>query len=445
MRLPASRIPPCSNIPTEKSDTAVLKIPGQGFDFFAVTTRAVRVGERVYAIGNPQGLEQSMTDGIVSGLRNEDATQWIQHSAPISPGSSGGALISSRGELLGINSFLLKESQNLNFAVPSATLTQAISGARTLAGLLKFPGSTPVSQAEASVGAPQAPSRSEPPPPPASSFRQNGPNLAQQPVRLNVTVLDKSGRLLANVPQSAFTVLENGAPQQIQIFKWEDVAVSMGVVIDNSGNMRDRRSSLVSAASALVHNSNREDEAFIVNFNDEPYLDADLTNDIAVLEQGLMKIDTRGLAAIRDAIRASIDHLKDKGKRDKKVIIVVTGGNDNASTISPEALVRLAQQNNVVINVIGLLSKDGAKDARGVLNLLAESTGGQVVYPKDTSEAERVAHELALDIRTQYTIVYSPTNTVADGSFRQIKVLVNGPGSPSARTRKGYYASKDRQ
>lgn len=132
----------------KKSDMALLKIDGEGFDHFALLTRAVRVGERVYSIGNPRGLEQSISEGIVSGLRDEDGTLWIQHSAPISPGSSGGALISSRGELLGINSWFVKESQSLNFAVPVATLAGAYSEARTLNGSLKFPGPPPVAPAQ---------------------------------------------------------------------------------------------------------------------------------------------------------------------------------------------------------------------------------------------------------------------------------------------------------
>lgn len=123
----------------DQSDTAVLKIPAEGLDFFDVLARPVRIGERVYAIGNPRGLEQSISEGIVSGNREQDGVPWIQHSAPISPGSSGGALISSRGELLGINAWTRTESQNLNFAVPAATLARALSGARTLTGFVDFP------------------------------------------------------------------------------------------------------------------------------------------------------------------------------------------------------------------------------------------------------------------------------------------------------------------
>ena len=123
----------------ERSDVAVLKIAGHDFDCFTLPAHPAQIGERVYAIGNPRGLEQTITEGLVSGNRELDGVSWIQHSAPISPGSSGGALISPRGELLGINAFLLKESQNLNFAVPAATLATAISRARAVTTSLNFP------------------------------------------------------------------------------------------------------------------------------------------------------------------------------------------------------------------------------------------------------------------------------------------------------------------
>jgi len=265
-------------------------------------------------------------------------------------------------------------------------------------------------------------------------------------VPLNVTVTDKSGHLVTNLPQSAFTVLENGAPQTIRLFKREDVPVSLGLIIDNSGSMREKRQSVESAALALVRDSNPMDESFVVNFNDEAYLDAEFTSDIKALEQGLTKIDARGGTAMRDALRMSIDHLTEKAKRDKKVILVVTDGNDNASGISLEALVRLAQQNDVLVYSIALLTEEEKKEARKAkraLDLLTESTGGQSFYPKDPGEVERIAHQVAHDLRNQYTIAYTPVNQALDGSFRQIKVLVK-PATVTARTRQGYYASSDR-
>ena len=264
-------------------------------------------------------------------------------------------------------------------------------------------------------------------------------------VPLNVTVTDKSGRLVTTLPQSAFQVFENGAPQQIKLFKREDVPVSMGLIIDNSGSMRDKRQSVEAAALALAKDSNPLDEMFIVNFNDESYLDADFTSDVKLLEQGLTKIDSRGGTAMRDALRMAAEHLKAKAKRDKKVILVVTDGNDNASNMPLEALVRLAQQNDVLIYAIGILGDEDRKEAKKAqrsLNILAESTGGQVFYPKDLTEVEKIAHQVAHDLRNQYTIAYTPTNQALDGTYRPIKITVKAPGNPVARTRSGYYASE---
>ena len=273
-------------------------------------------------------------------------------------------------------------------------------------------------------------------------------------VPLNVTVTDKSGRLVTNLPQSAFQVYEDGKLQQIKIFKREDVPVSLGLIIDNSGSMREKRQGVESAALALVKDSNPQDEVIVVNFNDEVYLDTCqgsgssncFTNDIQVMEHALTKIDSRGGTAMRDAINLSAGELKKKAKRDKKVILVVTDGNDNASQISLDTLTRALQEDDVLLYAIGLLTdedKREAKKAQRALQLLTESTGGTVFYPKDVSEVDRIAHQVAKDIRNQYTIAYTPTNTALDGTYRQIKLVVKAQGNPVARTRSGYYATKD--
>src|SRR5581483_10840335 len=165
-------------------------------------------------------------------------------------------------------------------------------------------------------------------------------------VDLHATVLDKSGHLVTNLPREAFRVFENGIQQQIRTFKREDVPVSMGLIIDNSGSMRNKREKVEAAALALVKDSNPQDEVFVVNFNDEAYKDLpnkkDFTSDTKEMEEALTRIDSRGGTAMRDAIQLSIDHLK-KAHKDKKVLVVITDGNDNSSRISLEALVKNAQ------------------------------------------------------------------------------------------------------
>ncbi|MGA2157239.1 MAG: VWA domain-containing protein [Bryobacteraceae bacterium] len=266
----------------------------------------------------------------------------------------------------------------------------------------------------------------------------------------HTTVVDKNNRLVTDLPESAFSVTENGVPQTIKEFRREDVPVSLGLIIDNSGSMREKRAKVAAAALDLVKASNKDDEVFIVNFNDDAYLDLphgkDFTNDITEMEEALSHIDSRGGTAMRDAIRMSIDHVKQKGHRDKKVLVVVTDGNDNSSLISLENLVKAAQQSEVLIYSVGLLSEEERREAvkaKRALEELATATGGETFFPKELSDVDRIAADVARDIRSQYTIEYSPSNTAMDGSYRVIKVAVNAPGHPSVRTRSGYYATPD--
>jgi len=265
-------------------------------------------------------------------------------------------------------------------------------------------------------------------------------------VVLHATVVDKNGHLITNIPQSAFQVYENGVEQKIKIFRREDVPVSLGLIVDNSGSMRDKRARVETAALSLVKASNPQDEGFVVNFNDEAFLDTkkDFTSDIKELEEALTKVDSRGGTAMRDAVRMSIDHVKEKAKKDKKVLLVITDGNDNSSVVTLENLVKAAQQSEVLIYAVGLLSEEERREARRAkraLDALTESTGGQAYYPKELADVESVCKQVAHDVRNQYIIAYTPSNGALDGTFRQIKVIANGPNKPTVRTRTGYYAN----
>lgn len=263
-------------------------------------------------------------------------------------------------------------------------------------------------------------------------------------VVLHATVVDKSGRLITTLPRTAFHTFEDGVEQQIKLFRREDVPVSMGLVIDNSGSMREKRRKVEAAAIALVKASNPQDEVFIVNFNDEPFQDVPFTSDLKRMEEGLARIDSRGGTAMRDSILASIGYAKSKGRRDKKVIVAITDGNDNMSEIGLERLVREAQQQEVLIYTIGLFSEEDrgeAKKAQRAIDTITKATGGQAYYPKEVDEVGKIALQVAHDIRNQYIIAYSPSNQALDGSFRAIRVQVRGPNRPTARTRTGYYAT----
>jgi VWFA-related protein len=265
-------------------------------------------------------------------------------------------------------------------------------------------------------------------------------------VVLHATVVDKDGKHLLEVPRSAFRVFEDGVEQQLKIFRREDVPVSMGLLVDNSGSMRGKRQKVEAAALALVKASNRQDEVFIVNFNDEPYRDVEFTSDVQKLTQGLARIDARGGTAMRDAVHQSILYARGKGRRDKKVLIVVTDGNDNMSGATLEEIMQQAQQAEILVYAIGLLSEEERKDAREArraLDAIAKATGGEAFYPETADEVGEIALRVAQEIRSQYILGYTPTNQALDGTYRRVRVTVRGRGRAAVRTRTGYYATAE--
>lgn len=263
-------------------------------------------------------------------------------------------------------------------------------------------------------------------------------------VVVHASVIDKNNKLVTNLQEPAFKVLENGVEQPLKIFRREDLPVSLGIIIDNSGSMRDKAAKVAAASLDLIKASNPQDEVFVVNFNDDAYLDQSFTNDVKKLETALERYNTKGGTAMRDAISMSIDYAKDKGKKDKKVLIVVTDGNDNTSNISLEDVVRKAQQSDILIYSIGILSEEEpreAKAAKRALHDLAIASGGVDYYPKDVAEIDRIIPDVAHEIRNQYTIAYTSTNPALDGTFRKINVTLNAPGRLTVRSRNGYYAT----
>ena len=262
-------------------------------------------------------------------------------------------------------------------------------------------------------------------------------------VVLHASVVDHKGNHVQNLGKDAFTVYENGQPQNLKLFRHEDVPVSLGIVIDDSASMMTKRSRVEAAALEMVRNSNPEDEVFVVNFNDDAYLDVPFTNDPHKLEQGLARIDSRGGTAMRDAISMSLDYMGKNAKKDKKVLVVITDGTDNASNITLKKLVAKDSTSATIVYAIGLFSaneKGEAHKAKRALNELTGATGGAALYPKEVLEVQSRAIQIAHDIRSQYTLAYTPALQELDGSYRRIRVVVNAPGKPAVRTRSGYYA-----
>jgi Ca-activated chloride channel homolog len=300
-----------------------------------------------------------------------------------------------------------------------------------------------------------------PPPPGAGSTQQPGQSdnkdyrirSEADLVVLRATVLDQKGEFVPNLKPDNFRVFEDKVEQKISLFQREDIPVSMGLVIDNSGSMREKRAQVNAAALTLVQTSNPQDEVFVVNFNDEFYLDLDkdFTNDPKELREALERIDSRGSTALYDAVIGSLDHLK-KGRKDKRVLLVITDGDDDASRKTFEYTVQAAQQSNGIIYAVGVFSDEDRKNnkrmirhSRKILTTLAETTGGMAYFPDNLAEVNSICSQIARDIRNQYTLGYYPSNTAKDGSFRAVHVDLippKGHGKLSVRTRTGYYAQK---
>jgi Ca-activated chloride channel family protein len=263
-------------------------------------------------------------------------------------------------------------------------------------------------------------------------------------VMLHATVVDDHQHIITNLDKTAFTVYEDGKPQNIISFHHVDIPVAMGIVIDNSGSMREKRAKVNQAALNLVRSSNPKDEVFVVNFNDEQYLDQDFTNNLLKLKEALEKIDARGGTALYDAVVASADHLKQNGRLEKKVIFVVTDGEDNASSETLEQAVKqLQQENSPAIYAIGILGdEEHPRRAKKALDVLCQRTGGIAFFPKTLDEVDAISRTIANDIRNQYAIGYKPTTPKGAGGFRQVRVeaKAKGHGKMVVRTKSGYYA-----
>ena len=252
------------------------------------------------------------------------------------------------------------------------------------------------------------------------------------------------GELVTNLDQHAFTVFENGKRQAITLFRRDDVPVSLGLLIDNSGSMRRLRSRVEAAALAFARASNPQDEMFVINFADKAQIDVPLTSDVRVLEASIARVDSIGGTALRDAIGMAEAYLRDHATRDRKVLLVITDGNDNASLTTVDRVRKQAEESETVIDAIGLFG-DGetskAKIGRRELDALTERTGGVAYYPERIDQIESVAVALARQIRNQYTIAYSPLNQALDGSYRTIRLTVTGSDKFVVRTRPGYRAT----
>jgi Ca-activated chloride channel homolog len=265
-------------------------------------------------------------------------------------------------------------------------------------------------------------------------------------VLLNVTVLD-GNRLVPDLKKENFRVFEDGVEQSLISFQHTDVPVSIALVVDNSGSMMRKRPSVNKSTLDLIQASNPQDEAFVVNFADEAFLDQEFTSDVNKLRDGLAHIESRGGTALYDAVVASADKLAADAKRGKQVLILITDGEDNASSLNLEQTIRRVQAlSGPVIYSIGLLfgdemSRSEVRHARRALEMLSTETGGMAFFPKSIEQVDQIAAEVARDIRNQYTLGYHSTKPTSEPGFRRVQVTAEGKGGAklTARTRTGYF------
>jgi Ca-activated chloride channel homolog len=271
-------------------------------------------------------------------------------------------------------------------------------------------------------------------------------------VVLNATVLDGT-QLVENLSRDDFQVFEDGVKQTLVSFQHTDLPVSIGLVVDNSGSMYRKRPSVNKSALDLITASNPQDEAFVVNFSDEAFIDSEFTNDIHKLRDGLSHIDSRGGTALYDAVVASADKMVADAKRPKQVLILITDGEDNASSLNLEQTIHRVQQlSGPVIYSIGLLfgdemSRAEVRHARNALEMLSRETGGMAFFPKSIDQVDQIAAEVARDIRSQYTLGYHSTKPTSEPGFRKVEVTAEekGKGKLTVRTKTGYFPEVRRE
>ncbi|PYV44164.1 MAG: VWA domain-containing protein [Acidobacteria bacterium] len=266
-------------------------------------------------------------------------------------------------------------------------------------------------------------------------------------ITLHVSVLDERDQIIKGLKKEDFSVYEDKIQQEISLFKEEDVPVSLELVIDNSGSMRTKRERVNRAALTFVRTSNSQDEIFLINFNDQVYIDQDFTRNPDDLRDALEGIDARGGTALYDAIYLSLEHIRE-GKEDKKALLLISDGEDRDSRYKFESVLEFARESHASIFVIGLFDKEGErsraqKKAAKALRELAEETGGKYYFPESVDEAEAICTQVAHEIRNQYTLGYKPTNARRDGTWRTVSIKLNNSKNSKklvARTKRGYYA-----
>jgi Ca-activated chloride channel family protein len=286
---------------------------------------------------------------------------------------------------------------------------------------------------------------------PPQHASQQPAKIEQDTIRVNVelvvlhaTVQNRRRAFVPGLGKENFHVYENGVLQRIESFSHEDVPVTVGLVVDNSGSMAQKHRDVIAAALAFERSSHPDDQMFVVHFNENVWfglpVQKPFTDKEADLQAALAIIKADGMTALYDAMGGALEHLKN-GKWDKKVLIVISDGADNASKRTLDEILTLAKQSGVIIYTVGLFQPEDPDRNPGVLKELARATGGEAFLPELLKQVTPICERIARDIRNQYTLSYVPVNSKQDGAYRTIEVRAGAPGHGrlTVRTRAGYY------
>ncbi|MBS1818397.1 MAG: VWA domain-containing protein [Acidobacteria bacterium] len=282
-------------------------------------------------------------------------------------------------------------------------------------------------------------------PAPAERATPTFRNSAAELVVLPVTVTDRSGRLVDDLPREAFAVYDEGQRQTIEAFSREDSPVSIALVIDSSGSMNSKMGEVVAATLAFARSSHPEDQLLVVEFNERVRDALDgrgiTASDLPALERALQGLRPAGQTALYDALTDGLDHLE-RAEHARRVLVLVSDGGDNASTATLGAVLERARRSNVTLYAIGLYDEDARDTNPGVLKQLAEATGGTRFLPKSPGRMLAACQQIAREIRASYTVGYAPP--ARDGRYHHLRVEVTGSGHQGlrVRTRPGYVAGQ---
>jgi len=267
-------------------------------------------------------------------------------------------------------------------------------------------------------------------------------------VTVNATVTDAQNRVITGLDKEHFRVWEDKFEQKIEYFNAEDVPVSIGMVFDLSGSMKDKIATAREAAVTFLNSGNPQDEYFLVTFSNRPEVAEEFTTDIGKLRNRLVFEGTKGMTALYDAVYLGLEKLKD-GTQPKKALLLITDGEDNRSRYTFANVREFVKEQDIQVYAIGIVSDwnsqlGSGRTGRALIEELSDLTGGHAFFPDSVYDLEDICSKIAVELKNQYVLGYKSTNETKDGKWRKIRVQVDGPkgvGRLNVRFKTGYYAA----